>query len=381
MVKEVRYMLGEEENKVLDEFADVMAANLMTTSKEPYSNIWPAPKANILEARWYSHSSFPKMLLDMIGRLEEKGYKESDIANLLGGPSKICLFLFWVDGKKTLNMPKDDIATLAVKLITYISHYRRGDIWCRDGRNLILSGDSLSEITKDLKGFDLKQEEHEKIKNSAATINATLWLYTELLYFASHAWGHESHGPYKITGDRYLVVREYYDLKPPFWAFAKHLVSNKITTLEIYDKEAEIAFDMFSRARSKGVPLKCLLRYDIKIGGVDGKSIETIEELKKLETNIVTTASMAAEFESKLDKKELIEKFNEATYWAGIKPIAAILGEKWEPPEETYDMIDKEEALRSGFLIQKLEGLKHASEVPDEVLYKILRDSFDPRVE
>jgi len=317
----------------------------------------------------------------MIDKLEEKGYKENDIANFLGGPSRICLFLFWMDGKKTLNMPKEDIERLAVKLITYISHHRRGDIWCRNGRNLIMNEDILSKITKDFKGFDLKGKDFEKIKNSVATINTTLWLYTELLYFACHAWGHESHGPYEITKDRYLVVREYYDLKPTFWNFAENLVSDKITTLEIYDKKAEIAFDMFSRTRSKGTPLNYLLRYDIKIGGIDGKSIETIEELKKLETNIVTTTNMAAEFESKLDKKELIKKFNEATYWVGIKPLADILREKWEPPEKIYDMIGREEALRSDFLIRKLEGLKHASEVPEKVLYNILRDSFDPRVE
>lgn len=374
-------MLSDEENKMLDEFADVMATNLMTTSKEPYSNIWPAPKANILEARWYSHSTFPKSLLETINKMEEKGYKEDDIANFLGKPSKICLFLFWVDGKKTLNMPKEDIARLAIKLIKYISHHRRGDIWCRDGRNLILSDDTLSKITKDFKSFDLKGEYSEKIKKSVATINATLWLYTELVYFACHGWGHESHGPYEIGENRYLVVREYYDLKPAFWDFSKDLEYDKITTLEIYSKDAEVAFDMFSRTRSKDAPLQHLLEYDIKIGGIDGESISTIDELKKLESNIVETTNKAAEFESKLDKKELIKKFNEATFWVGIKPLVDVLGEAWQVPEKIYEMIEREDALRSEFLIQKLEGLKHAHEVPPEVLQNILRNSFDPRVD
>lgn len=374
-------MLNEEENKILDEFAEAMATNLLTVSKEPYSNIWPAPRANILEARWYSHATFPKSLLKMCLKLEEKGYSDEAIAKTLGGPSKVCLFLFWIDGKKTLEMPKEDMAKLTIKLIKYISCHRQGDIWCRDGRNHILTDEHLDKIINDFRGFDLSKESSSELRRTVAKINGTLWLYTELLYFACHAWGHESHGPYEIGGDRYLVVREYYDLRPSFWGFAEHLVSDKVTTLEIYDKKADIAFDMFSRTRSKGTPLKHLLRYDIKIGGLDGKSIETIEELKRLETNIIATTNIAAEFENKLEKKNLIKKFNEATYWTGIKPLTDILEEKWEPPQEIYDMIEREEALHSEFLIQKLEGLKHAHEVPEDVLYTILRDSFDPRVE
>jgi len=372
--------LSEEENKILDDFSSVMASNLMTTSKEPYSHIWPAPVVNILEARWYSLSHFPRTLFSMIQKLEKRGFADEAIAKLFGGPSRICLFLFWVDGKRLLRMKKLDISKLALKLIKYISCYRHGDIYCRDGKNLILDQESLRHVLEDFHGIRPdRNEKFSDVRESVARINAALWLYTELLYLACHSWGHEFHGPYELENGRSLVIREYYDLKPPFWDFSQNMMSDKITTAEIYEK-AEIAFDMLNRNRSKGLPIIHLRDFGIKLGGPEGEWIMDVETLQNIESRIVKIAEQASEYEAKLTKKDLITKFNEATFYCGIKPLADVLGEQWRMPDEIYEMIDREDASRSEFLIEKLEGIRRPPEAPPEVLFKILKDSFDPRV-
>jgi len=372
--------LSPEEHKLLDEFAEAMADNLMATSREPYSHIWPAPVANILVARWYSHSTFPKQMYSMIRELEGKGYAEKEIANVWGGPSRICLFLFWVDGKATLEMPADDIAQLAVRLIKYIGCYRRGDIYCRDGRNLILSDQDVERVLQEFRPVvPAGSGAFEELRTSVARLNTALWLYTELLYFACHSWGHEFHGPYPVGDDKTLVVRQYYDLKPAFWGFSSRLRSERLTAFEIYEG-AEIAYDMLNRTRSKGSPLACLRDYGLRIGGLDGDVVGNLEELRAIENNAIEVVEEAAQYESTLGKRDLIRKFNEATFHCGIKPLAEALGQDWAVPEHVYDMIEDEAADRSKFLQEKLAGLEKAGELPPEVLKGILRDSFDPRV-
>lgn len=372
--------LEKKENKTLDEFASVMATNLLGTSKEPYAHIWPAPVVNILEARWYTLSHFPRTLNRLIQQLERRKIPQENIAKLWGGPSRICLFLFWVDGKSLLRMPKEEVVELTLKLIRYVSSLRKGDIYCRNGKNFLLDPASLSKLVDDFAGFDLGDDEQSKrIRKLVGTINASLWLYTELLYFACHSWGHEFHGPYDLGENRSLVVREYYDLKPPVWDFSKSLKADKFTTFEIY-KTAEIAFDMFNRTRSKGSPLSKLQAFSIRIGGIRGEPIERLNDIEKLGLHVMNAAEEAAISERKLGKKQLIEKFAETTYYCGIRPLADVLGEDWRVPSEVYEAIEREDALRSEFLTQKLEGIKRGAELPSEVLWKILRDSFDPRV-
>ena len=378
--REKSMSLSEEENGILDEFSSVMASNLMTTSKEPYSHIWPAPVVNILEARWYSLSHFPRTLFSMIQKLENRGFTDEEIAKLFGGPSRICLFLFWVDGKHLLKMKKYEIAKLALKLIKYVSFYRRGDIYCRDGKNLILDREGLRQVIEDFHGIKPDRDrQFNDIRKSVARINAALWLYTELLYFACHSWGHEFHGPYELENGKSLVIREYYDLKPPFWDFSKDMISDKMTTTEVYEK-AEIAFDMLNRNRSKGLPIMRLRNFGIKLGSPKEKWILDAETLKSIESRIVKITEQASEYEAKLIKKDLIKRYNEATFYCGIKPLADALDEEWRVPNEIYEMIDREDASRSEFLIKKLESIRRPPEAPQEVLLKILKDSFDPRI-
>lgn len=82
-------------------------------------------------------------------------------------------------------------------------------------------------------------------------ILVALAIINEYLYFAWMGIGRENHGVYRINKDR-LLVKEYYDLKPPFWSFSSKLLYSSYTVIADVPELTTPKFDFNGRVHFDG---------------------------------------------------------------------------------------------------------------------------------
>lgn len=367
---------GLTEDEMLDIFSDIIAKSMVTVAgkEEARMAIWPAPMANLIEAVYYPAKYYPRFFLELTKKLESKGCSDEEIAKLLKYPSKVAENLWLLQGKGLSQISKEELTEYAIKTLKYIGLLRQGDLFCRDGKNIIWSDTTVKSQSDKIRLLDVEEFE---LKETVSRLRASLWLYTELLYFAIHAVGHEFHGPYELKNDKILIVREYFDLRiPEIWLYSSKLLFNHIKIFETYDKKLDMKFDIFNRTRSSiAVPdyLKevCLI--------VDGKQIEDKKEIEKALMNIQNVMNSGIREITKLDKKKVIEKFAEASFWIA-KSLADELNMDWHPPKELYEDIKNDESLKSEFYKKSMEAAKTFPQLPESEKLKIFRNLFDPRI-
>src|SRR3989344_283291 len=92
----------------------------------------------------------------------------------------------------------------------------KNDIFCLDGKNLLLSKDEVSKIISECP-WNQPQNEEEKRKIASLVVTANNLCYT-LFYDIFAAGGFHIHGPYnavqRFGNDTILLIREYHCLNP-----------------------------------------------------------------------------------------------------------------------------------------------------------------------
>lgn len=370
--------MGQRElstDEMLDAMSNTIAEGLVSVGGggEAREQVWPAPKVNLIESVYYGAKYYPKFFLNLVEKLEAKDYPEAEISQLLGHPSKTAQNLWLLQGKKLTQLSKDKLVKYAAKTLRYISEMRKSDLFCREGRNLLLSERELKNKV-DKAEFMTSKGQKEEILSKLHTV---AWLYTELMFFASHAVGHEFHGPYEVEGNK-VIIRDYFNLRvPEVWPFSSDLSFNKIKILEIYDKKLEMGFDLFNRIKSSMTPSNHLQKFCLMANGEQVKNIGRMENLLK---EIQKVVDEGREQILEMSKEELIGKVNEASHFLVAKPLADELGIDWHPPEAMYNDISKGEAIDSKFLKEYKKGTKRIPELPREKRVKTFKNLFDPRV-
>lgn len=362
-------------NKMLDIFSSLIARSLVSVGGkgEAREQIWPAPMVSLIEAVYYTMKYYPKFFLELVKKLESKGYSDIQIAKLLKYPSRTAQNLWATQGKGVGQMSKEELTEYTVKTLRYISLLRKSDLFCRDGKNIIWPNNIVRTELNGAQFIDVRESELTEV---ISKLHAALWLHTELLYFASHAVGHEFHGPYKLKS-KILLVREYFDLRNiEIWPFTSELSFNYVKILEIYDKKLNIKFDIFNRIKSQtSIPeyLKklCLV--------VDGNRITKRDEIENLLKELKNIAEIGSKSILKMNKEKLIEKVNEASHFWVAKPLADELGLDWHPPKEMSEDIKNNEAVNSEVLKNFIEGAKKFPQLAEKQKIGIFKNLFDPR--
>ena len=320
--------------------------------------VWPV---FILEGEWYLYQYFLRELYDTIKLMDGKGHSTEEIAKLFKNPSRITQFMYLFPGVSFTDLSVDERIGLVDSLLDYIAYYRKGDIFCEDGKNVVWSNNEVEETLGKYELITLSEEDKNKYRESIGKINGSLFNYCEFLHLAKHPFGHEFHGPYKLSGDEVLIAREYYDLKPTLvWAFTENLPFERVLTLEIY-KGVDIYFDFFNHTGSSSSLPQHLQRFFIAIDDYRNP-LTKHEELEELLANINKIFENASEFTSNYTDKDWIQKLFEMHYYY-LKPFKDILGLDWKPPEKQYSFLETK-GISEDFLKASEEIGKKPKEEP-----------------
>lgn len=357
--------MNENFNKKVDKIEKFcsVAANCILKAPPP---VWPV---FILEGEWYLYPYFLRELHTTIKLMKGKGYGTEEIAKLFKNPSRITQFMYLFPGISFSDLSVKERIELVDNLLDYIAYYRKGDIFCENGKNILWSDNEIEEIIGKYELITPSNEDKNKHRELIGKINGSLFNYCEFLHLAKHPFGHEFHGPYKLSDNEVLIAREYYDLKPTLvWSFTKNLPFERVLTLEIY-KGIDIYFDFFNHTGSSSSLPQHLQRFFIAIDGC-GNFITKREELEKLLVNINKIFVDATGFTSIYTTKDWIQKLFEMHYYY-LKPFKDILGLDWKPPEKQYKFLETK-----GISEDFLKASEEIGKKPKDESIRMLKDAF-----
>lgn len=333
--------------------------------------MWPL---NIVDGMWYLSKCYVKELYLTIKKLKNKGLSIEEIAKLFKAPSRIS-DLFHLDQFPMEGLTPEERLELINDLVNMLPYYRKEDIFCESGRNILLThGEVEKLLTKHQ--FIKVADNGNQLRRIIGKINATTWLYTELITVAHHAYGHEFHGPYPLKNGKILIVREYYDLKvPEVWPFTKELPFEKIILFEVY-KNVEIRFDAFNHMESSAPLPQNLQRVLVAIDNLTN-NLKSVEEIEQLFATTKSLSNKAIDFTKDFTYKDWIKKLIEVHYYS-LKPHKDVLSEDWRPSSEIYGFIENNNVDEEYHKFMRLVGsiYQRLMSSPPEEHEQIKEDGF-----
>jgi hypothetical protein len=319
----------------LDKFPSAMSKHFLRRSKDIGYDVWPSPVFHPSEADPYiAKHLFPRLYSDL-QTLKAEGYDENRIAKLFVNPSRIARLTYLYHAFAFSNLPANEALWLAEFLLRLISYYRE-DVFLESGKNLIFKKEQIENLTRQYKIISFKEEKNFKeLQDSIAKLNILIANFLELLYFCHQHIGLEVHGPYNLQNNIILLIRDAYDIRPPFWEFCKNFKYNRICLLTIY-KNAKISLDYAGRIFTRGTLKNKLIGIQLLEPKIDSDIKANINILIHNLEDVIKEGIL---YVNNLDKKELMKKYGEMFFYA-IKPIRDELQVKWEPPEGFYKDIE-----------------------------------------
>lgn len=291
---------------------------------------------SIIEVNWYLSRFLPREILSITRRLGRK-VDRNQLAELFWGPSGIIHLLYCADFQLG-GLAGDESAACIETIADLVALNRRGDIYCRDGRNTIWEEERVAKELTDLVFLDARGKEAEGLPRLLAAINVALWEYCILIQIGHRAYSHEFHGPYPVD-DEYVLVREFHGLKPTeVWEFCSALPFQKLTTIEVY-RDVEIRIDAFNHLDVVGASLPSKLqRFAVIVD--DGPPLENRAQLDDLRGSCLDVLQRGIRTVRHFSKSDWVRKLLEMRcLW--LKPHRDILGEDWEPSAEVLGLLDR----------------------------------------
>lgn len=356
----------------IDKFLEIVAEiTVKGAGKQKVSGfeLWPF---HPIQGRLFFTKSWFAYLLDYLKQIDRKGLTNEEIAHAFEAPSKVAQLLWMLDGLKQTDLRMDERLYIVKRLFDLLGVLRK-DLFCEDGKNLTLSQEQVKELVKGTKFINL--QEKPSPKQEICTLESALWMFAEMIYFSNHPFAHSFQGPYDLD-DKILVVRKYFDLRPPFWPFSQKLKFDEVEILETYKKRTKIRFDFFERGvRSREPYRDKLLEVSIKVDGQSASSGTRIEEALSDLSKVIEEGS---EYIQDRSLQDLIAKY--ASYWFfALKPLYDLLGKPWRLPQEVEDDLYKRfDEINAVW--QKIEEERLSmGELSMEERAEIMKKIFDPR--
>lgn len=362
-------------NKQIDKFLDVIVDSILgAKSKEEAAvlTLWPLPTTQGL---LYWGDEWVKRLNFVFHSIDKKKVSDKELIKAIKFPSRIVQLLWRIDAIKNGNLSKEEKFYTLTKLFDCLALFRKKDLFCESGKNIIWSKKELETHKKDLYFFSGKDE---KLNKLISIFEATLWSYTELIYWAQHPIGHSFHGPYlEKEGD--LLVKEYFDLKPEVWPFSQDLNFSVVEVFEFYKKGTgrKIKLEFFERnIRTTQSLKKDLEKFALK---VDKKNIKKLEKISEFSENLVRVIKKGGKFIQSLNAQQLIEKHADFYFYA-IKPFCDLVKEDWRPPKGVKENIYKRyKEIDNIWQSVVKKNFEKTAALPYKQQEKILKEIFDLR--
>lgn len=318
---------------------------------------------------WFNN--FNKLLMEA----ENRGFTIEEIAKAFKAPSQIAQFFWMLDGMKQSNLNIKRRLEIVGKLFDLIAVWRK-NIFCEKGENLILDKKAVSGVLNKIKFANL--EKQEEMKNNLYRFETELWLYAEMTNFENHPFIHSFQGPYKL-GDKKLIIKKYFDLKPEFWKFSQKLMFNEIEIYEIYKQQAEIEFDFFERGiRSVENYRQYLVRAAMTS---NGNQISLDGTFQSILSNLNIVIDKGVTYINQLDYKELLVLY--AAHWFhALRPICRLLGdeESYKVPQKVKENIYNRYSQFSKIWDEIQKQRENLIALPIAEQIKMSNKIFDPRI-
>ncbi len=282
--------------------------------------------------------------LDIYYRLMKLKEKLSikEIAQLMPSPDVIRLFLQHnaIIGLKVAkklgigNVSTEDRVKYTLFLFDILKQKVKNDIFCLDGKNLLLGKEDLEKILEQTK-WNRPAVAEQKRRIAFLTVTANNLCYT-LFYDAFMAGGFYIHGPYDVSkkfGDSaMLVIRDYHDINPKdIWPDLS-LPYKKLRICAVY-KNLDLRVTFANHPTSTTSIGDKIVAYKIYL---DDKEIDVkkAEELIDLFQKISQQQTKKVNALSDLGK---VRKGIEIAYYLFKK----LRGDDWRPPKEIEQVIQK----------------------------------------
>ncbi len=325
MVKKVKYS-----KKLVEAYKTL--TNFIVRGGRGMPPHWPI---SIIETNWYYSQFLAKELYTTICGLQKRGILDKEMAKLFWGPSTLSHWFYIANPVSFKNMTPGESEEFLEKTVSLLSIQRRGDIFCRDWRNELLSG---REVKKLISQANFIEGDVSGVAKILAKINIALWHYCILIQIGHRTYSQEFHGPYKIGNGEILFVRDYFNLKPKeIWKFTSSLPFTKLRFLEVY-KSVDIKIDMFNHFETSRPLLQNLRNLSILVD--DSQYLKTKQDIQSLFKNCGGVLEKGNKVVKNFSKRDWIEKIVEMRFlW--LKPEKEILEKDWRPPKEAYKIVNK----------------------------------------
>lgn len=359
-------------HELIDNFCEYMARGLLDRSKEPAIDVWPQPIFNPFIGNYLASDEFLNLLYRIFYESKMKNFLLEDLANLLKYPSRISqmMYLFMEDSPNCNEAIKKTM--VATKLLNIIRIMRNSNTFCDNGKNTLLSDKQFDTLINNIKLKEI-DELHDSvaIKKTISEMIIALSSYCEFLYFAHMRFGREFHGPYDSSLG-IALIREYFDLRPQFWDFAKKFPFKNIRIITIYPEYINIKLDFAGRLLTDEA-LGPRLKYASII--IDDKEIRLeTNELQHIMNLISNSLEDAIQEISEMKREDLIAKWVEGYFWV-LYPLREYMDESWKPSIKLYQEINQ--SGKDTWLIGIMEAI---SDYPYNLKLKVLKFIFDPRI-
>lgn len=363
-------------NKQIDKLIDIIVESILSAKSKDEAaalTLWPLPTP---QGVLYWGDEWSKKLNWILHLIDKQKIDNEKIARVLKFPSRATHFLWrTTDAVKNSSLNKKEKLYTIKKLFEILAVFRKKDLFCENGKNIIWDKKELENRKKDLYFFSGKDK---KLNKLISTFKTALWIYTELIYWAQHSFGHSFHGPY-LEKEEDLLVREYFDLKPQIWSFSQGLNFSEVEIFEIYKKgtNSKIKLEFFERSIRTTQPIKQdLEKFAFK---VDEKVIKNSDEISLLSKNLIQIIKRGGKIIQSLNEQKLIEKHADYYFYV-IKPLCDLVKEDWRLPKQVHNNIYKkyQEINAVWHNVVKKDSEKIAS-LSYKQQKKILKEIFDPR--
>jgi hypothetical protein len=299
------------------------------------STFWPANAAQI-------EAYFSDIIaLDLFGKFKENPQKFKEALNTLRAFTLYAsLYHTEIVGLKVTHLyygyPKNrrEIVDFVFSFFDVIESKVKNGLFCLDGTHRILSKEEVERIDKGERWVEAKNSTIKKeIANLIASLENLVWAF----YFDPFVCaGREIHGPYPISKNEVILVRDYFNLNPKeIWE-----IKNKYQSIKMYlkyPKSLNIKLDYANHLKSSKPLGDNLLSFSIK---VEGKQLSSLTQIHSLSKYFLYLGEKQADKVNTLSPLEILKKGAEIYYYR-YKNFFEYYKEDWHPPSAVYERINK----------------------------------------
>lgn len=301
-----------------------------------------------------------ELLVDM-DKLAAEGYSRQQVAETFRTSARIVrLIMPIVQGMKALDIPIDKQRERVVELLSLVETLKHGDLFNRDGKNIVLSPEAFEKDVSRQKMSPVDTESSLAVHR----LCALLWNYAECVCFKTHGLIREFHGPYGFPGDTAeILIRDFICMKAaPLWDECRQVPYESVRVAAAYSG-LEMRVDIYNNVAIKEGS-RYLQGLDAYFVEADGRLLDRTEIEALCSRLSQAMISITARVEA-MDWRRLAEKYAEI-FWFAKRELCAKArgGQDWLPPAAV------KERIRQGTLNTRLQNVSPA------VLQRMLRIAF-----